>query len=261
MATRRPERRNRKIGTEAAGYRESNKMGIPAEWFDRGGSLRFYASRMGPHQVIEYELPGGPLVFLYESPRSDCTYGCSPRDVAHILANIPPGDIEGLKIIAFRQPTRKQANLSPVWGRLLYEADFESHAGPAVVIEAQDLSRPFRWSRKLSLEGQAELERLRKDGHGVEEDRRGYTIHLTEDSVRHTVLYRTLLHELGHWVDWLAEVERTPSNDAEERYFARPACERESYAHAYAVQIAERLRRSGVIPFQPLQEGGLQDSR
>ena len=255
MAAFRPERRNRKIGTEAAGYKKSNKMGIPESWLDRDGSVRRYATRMRRHQTIEYQLPGGSLTFLYEPPRSGCAYGCSPEDVAHVLAHVPAPDIEGLKIVAFRQPTRKQGVLNPVWGRLFYHADFVSHDGPAIVIEASDLSRPVRWSRKLSLEHQSELDRLREDGHRIEEDRRGYTFHLTESSVRQTILYRTLLHELGHWVDWLTKVEQPPNGDMD-RYFARPVSERDAFAHAYADRLTESLRRNGVIPFPPLEVTG-----
>jgi hypothetical protein len=207
---------------------------------------------MGPHQAIEHELPNASLTFLCEQPRPGCSYGCSTKDIAHLLAHVPARDLEGLEIVAFRQPTRKQRTLSSVWGRLFYYADFEALDGPAIVIEAADLDRPLRWSRKLSLEGLAELDRLRGDGHRIDEDRRGYTIHLCEGSVRQSILYRTLLHELGHWVDWLTKVERPLDGDVD-RFFARPASEREAFAHAYAGRIAEGLRREGVIPFPPLE--------
>jgi hypothetical protein len=253
MATFRPERRNRKIGTKAAGYKKSNTMGIPESWLDRDGSHRPYAQRIGPRRILEFELPGGPLIVLHEPPRAGCAYGCSPEDVAHLLGHVPAPDIEGLRLVAFRQPTRKQKVLCPVWGRLYYHADFGSHDGAAVVIEAVDLARPFRWPRKLDLESQSELARLRKDGHRIEEDRRGYTFHLTESSVRRTILYRTLLHEVGHWVDWLTRVERPPDGDID-RYLARPASEREAFAHGYADRLAESLRRKGVIPFPPRED-------
>lgn len=255
MATKRPERRNRKIGTKAAGYKKSNKMEIPESWLDRDGSIRHHSIRMGPHQITKHELPGGSLTFLYEPPHSGCTYGCSPEEVAHVLAHVPTQDIEGLKIVAFRQPTRKQRILSPVWARIFYHAEFESHDGPAIVIEATDSSRPAHWSRKLSLEDQSELERLREDGFRIEEDRRGYTIHFTESSIRQTVLYRALLHEVGHWVDWLTKIERLPNGDID-RYFARPVSEREAFANAYANRLAKNLRRKGVIPFSPFEEAG-----
>ena len=143
MVAFRPERRNRKIGTKAAGYKKSNKMGIPQPWLDRDGSRRHFATKLGPYQTSEHELPGGSLTFLYEPPRSDCSYGCSPKDVAHLLAHIPEADIEGLRIVAFRQPTRKQGILNPVWGRFYYHADFVSHDGPAVVLEAADDALPL----------------------------------------------------------------------------------------------------------------------
>lgn len=250
--TWRPERRNRNTGTKAAGFKQSNKMRIPESWLDRDGEVRQFPERMGPHRTIEHELPGGSLISLYETPRPGCTYGCSPQDVAHVLAHVPVRDLEDLNIVAFRQPTRNQESLNSVWGRLYYHAEFEAHEGPAIIIEATDLSRPVRWSRKMKLEFQFELERLRDDGHRFEEDRRGYTIHRTEISVRHTILYRTLLHEVGHWVDWLTKGSRPPDGDPE-KYFARPASEREAFAHAYADRLAGSLRREGVIPFPPLE--------
>jgi len=124
---------------------------------------------------------------------------------------------------------------------LFYSAEFDTHTGPAIVIEAQDLTTPMRWPRKLSLADQDELARLRDDGHRIEEDRRGYTIHLTETSVRQTILHRTIPHELGHWVDWLTKVQRETMN--KETFFARPTAEHEAFAHTYATRLSDDLRR------------------
>ncbi|MDJ0797430.1 MAG: hypothetical protein QNJ51_11470 [Calothrix sp. MO_167.B12] len=46
-----------------------------------------------------------------------------------------------------------------------------------------------------------ELERLREDGHRTATDKRHYLISSTLDSIRNTQLYRTLHHEIGHYVD------------------------------------------------------------
>jgi len=39
-----------------------------------------------------------------------------------------------------------------------------------------------------------------------------------------------------------------------DQHFARPASEREAFAHAYADRIAESLRNEAVIPFPPLEK-------
>ncbi len=244
--TWRPERRNRNSGTERAGQGRSNRMRIPETWLDRDGRVRSYVERLSPARTVRFDLNSEELVCLCETPAQGFTYGCSPEDVAHLLAQAPSKELAGLRIIAFRQPTRKQAKLNPVWGRLLFDADFGRYRGPAIVIEATDLARPLVWPRKLSPDGQRALARLRADGHSIEEDRRGYAVHFTPGSVRQGILYRTLLHELGHWVDWQRH-GRSGGAD----YFARPVGEREAFAHAYADRLGARLRRQGAIPFPP----------
>jgi hypothetical protein len=83
---------------------------------------------------------------------------------------------------------------------------------------------------------------------------RRYIFSMTAQSVRATQLYRTLLHEIGHWADWLEKVE-TPCARGEDfdamadAYFARPQAEREAYAHRYADNLRAGLEREGLIPF------------
>jgi hypothetical protein len=236
-------------------------MGIPVSWFDRNGVPTPYSNRLKPDLVEAFHVLGGSCTIFYEKPKEGFSYGCSPQDVLEMLSMVPPADREGLKAIAFRQPTAKQTLLNPVWGRLLYDADFGRYQGPAIVLEAVEVGRPLKWNRKLDVEHQLELERLRCDGHTVETTRREHIIGMTEASIRNTLLYRTLLHEIGHWVNWLEDTVRPETTlavepeAAEELYFAKPRTELEAFAHRYAGELSARLRASGFIPFAPLITG------
>lgn len=254
-AGRRPERRNRKIGTAASGRGRDNRMVVPERYHD---GLHFY-ERLGPHTATEERLHDQSLTLLVETARSGCTFGCSPSDVLHMLSHLPPADLVGLRIVMMRQPTRKQEVLRPVWGRCVFDADVGSHRGPAIVLEAINLTQTLQWPRKASLEDRAEFARLVDDGHRVVQTRRGTSLAISKDSVRNTLLYRTLLHEVGHWVDWrecVLKPGHAPDHPERKRleaaYFAHPQVEREQAAHRYATEQAEKLRARGVIPFEAL---------
>ena len=128
-------------------------------------------------------------------------------------------------------------------------------AGPAVFLDAADPQRIVTWGRKLDPDDMDELDRLRADGMTVTEVKRGYTIQGDFDSIRNTQLYRTIPHEIGHWVDWSRNVLRPSGRDATkikifaEAYFSRPRADRERFAHRYADEFCKRLRKVGDIPF------------
>lgn len=181
-----------------------------------------------------------------------------------MLANIPMVDWEGLETFVLRQSTRKQRILSPAWGRLLYDADLglpgraTKRMGPAVLLEAVDCAAKLEWSSSLDPDDQAELERLKQDGHAIERVGRRHVISTNVAATRATQLYRTLLHEIGHWVDWLEKVERPAARGGDfdslyEAYFQRPKDEREAFAHRYADEARERLQRFGVMPFDRIE--------
>ena len=64
------------------------------------------------------------VTILYEEPREGFTYGCSPLDVIKVLKTIATAAPGFPNFIAFRQPTRKQQQQQPVWGRFLYSVEF-----------------------------------------------------------------------------------------------------------------------------------------
>lgn len=230
-------------------------MCIPESWIDRDGLVRPYHQRISPDSLERFTFHDGKLTVLYETPLEDCSYGCTPGDVSYLLSKVPARDLTGLVLLAFRQPTRKQQIINPVWGRLLYDADFGRFHGPAIVLEAVDMKRPLRWPKKLDIEAQKELQRHREDGHLIESTKREHVIHMSEEALRQKILYRTLLHEVGHWVHWLTSVVRPETmlspikEEAATLYFAKPQDERENFAHTYANRLATKLRAKQIIPF------------
>lgn len=257
-STWRPERRNRKIGTAASGFSKSNNMRIPESWLDKDGKARFYYERAELDFVRKVSLNNKTLRVLYEIPRAGFTYGCSPSDVIHLLSKITVRGWEFPELILFRQPTRKQTKHYPVWGRFLYYAEIGGFCGPAVILEAQKVGSRIRWPNKCSLESRAELERLKNDGHCFESCKREQVANLEENAVRNTILYRTILHELGHWVQYQKEVLSSPAqifekeNTSEDIYFSKPSPERECFAHRFADDLASDLKLRGLIPFSPI---------
>ncbi len=54
-----------------------------------------------------------------------------------------------------------------------------------------------RWPKRLSVDDQAEIVRLKRDATNIEEDRRYFHLIFDLQAVRRCQLYRTLLHEVG----------------------------------------------------------------
>jgi hypothetical protein len=165
-----------------------------------------------------------------------------------------------------RQPKRKEAILNGIWGRLAYGGAIGRpqdgmFTGPAVFLESTTPNFEFSLSASMRPDVQAEFERLRRDGHIITRTGRRFVIQCSVDTVRNTQLYRTILHEIGHWVDWLQKVRRpvAPPEVGDDDYFwreglqdeydRRPSQERETFANQYADRMWTRLSDSGVIPF------------
>lgn len=252
---RNPTRRNRNIGTAKQGHGQNNSLVIPQRtdglhWLDRVGDCR----------VEDRSIAGREVRFIVEENALNCVHPCSVRDVAHVLDALPQSDWIGLKTFFLRQPTRKQLTLAPVWGRLLYFAEITTakgqvlSEGPCVFLDAIEDGHTMSWSTSLDPDDTQELERLREDGHDVQRSGRRFDISISATSARNTQLYRTLLHEIGHWFDWLTKVEQPAASggaweDLEREYLARPKAEREAFAHRYASSQRERLEAMGIIPF------------
>jgi len=249
-------RRNRNIGTAKQGHGRDNRLVIPQP----AGAVGTWKEQLGKHQYVRVDVSGKPVDFFVEDTTGGCVHACSVNDVATMLSHVPDSDRAGLNIVVLRQPTRKQRVLAPAWGRLIYFAELASAGstpvatGPAVLLEAIDLAAKLDWSTSLPPNMAAELERLKSDGHIIDRVGHRHVFSMTAQSVRATQLYRTLLHEVGHWADWLEKVETPCARGGDfdalaDAYFARPQAEREAYAHRYADGLRERLEREGAIPF------------
>ncbi|MEP3051555.1 MAG: hypothetical protein ABJP48_01070 [Erythrobacter sp.] len=255
---RNPTRRSRNIGTAKQGHGQNNRLVIP----DRSDGV-YWLDHIGRHKHVVNRIAGKEVNFIIEANTEGFLHPCSVADVEHVLSKLPASDWAGLDTFVFRQPTRKQQTLSLVWGRLLYHAEITTDKGqkiakgPVVFLEAVKQNSIVDWSTSLDPDDQRELKRLKCDGHEIDQSGRTHRINVTAKAARNTQLYRTLIHEIGHWFDWLSKVEQPAANgkdfaSLERRYFARPRAEREAFAHRYADEMRKNLEQSHVIPFDPL---------
>lgn len=259
---RNPVRRNRNIGTARQGHGQANRLVIPSICNDH----RHWWTQLGPHEAVHRHIDGVAMTFIVEATLGGWSHACSLDDICQVLRSVPKADWRGISLILLRQPQRKQAILNPSWGRLAYDANIgrpgqsDMWHGPVISLEAVDSRRPVVWSTSLSPDSAEELARLIADGHQVTRRGRKHIITPQPAAIRATQLHRTLLHEIGHWVDWQEKV-LAPDGDFD-LYFARARDEREAFAHRYADTQRERLTRLGVLPFAAMlaAEGLEQDN-
>ncbi len=242
-----PIRRNRNIGTPAQGHGEDNRLTIPESRHDRS----FFYERLGACITFTQRVKGHYLRFFVEPTRTGWFHPCSFEDAMEMLSHVPAQDLAILDFIVMRQPTRKQRVLRPVWGRAVFQFELAPHVGTAIVLEAQHLE-PTVWRNSLAPEDQRELDRLQADGHQVRKTRRTIEIQPTPASLRNTVLYRTLLHELGHHVD--------RQRFSADEWDSRPPLQKEDYAHRYAAESFAALRQAGEVPFEPRSDHALRQA-
>lgn len=235
-------RRNRNIGTAKSGHGVDNRLVTP----DGPDFSMFYQN------LADFRVWTAPAVtYLIERPSPGFTHAVTPEDVERLLALLPEEDREDLQLVVLRQPKRKERILSPAWGRLVFCYETNGYGGRAVLFEAQDTTKPLKWSVSLTPDEADELERLRADGHEIERTKRSFLITSTPESVRATQLYRTLPHEIGHLKQW----SEHPAYDT------LSSKEKEAYAHRYATEFAQRARAIGAIPFERQEhQGGIDPS-
>lgn len=248
-----PTRRNRNIGTAKQGYGQDNKLVVPYPAVE----MKYFYERLGEYKVVERKINNHKFKFIVEETRENSFHACTIDDLEKIISEIPKEDYGDLELIVLRQPTRKEENLKSVWGRLIYSYEFENEHFPAIIIEAIDLERNFKWSKKLSIESQKELERLKEDGHKIIMGKRYFEAEYEIKNIRATQLYRTLPHEFGHFVHYLNVVEKPEKPDEEydawekrwNKYHSLPSSEKESFAHSYADKFKSDLETKNIIPF------------
>lgn len=252
---RNPTRRNRNFGTENQGFSQNNKLTISTPY----GDTKIFHERLTEYFKETRIINNHEFVFIVEKTRVNSIHCCSINDIEIIIEQIPSKDYGDLKLIILRQPKRKEEILSPVWGRLSYYYEFEGENHPAIILDAIDLTKRLKWNKKLKVDDQQELERLKVDGHAFEETKRDYIVNFEFAPSRNTQLYRTLSHEFGHYVHYLEiverpEIENEEYEDWEKRYdyyFKINKDEKEKFAQKYADKLKEKLVQRQIIPFEP----------
>jgi hypothetical protein len=246
-----PIRRNRKLGTSSSGHGLDNRLVIPESRRDS----RLFWEKL--RDAVRLDING--FAFLVEPCLPGFVHAVTVDDAVRLLALLPPDDLTTLRAVVFRQPTRKQTILRPVWGRLAYFAEIGSMQGPAVILEAHPVDDRYEHTRSLSPDEAEELERLRADGHVVTGGPR-FRIQTSLASTRSTQLFRTLPHEIGHLVHYEREVRLRANGDAlaevalRDQFFTRPAREKEDFAHRYARKVVAALSASHRLPFPRLDD-------
>ncbi|MCH2228702.1 MAG: hypothetical protein MK105_00050 [Crocinitomicaceae bacterium] len=248
-----PTRRNRNIGTAKQGYGHDNKLVVPYPAVE----MKSFYERLGEYKTVEKIINGHKFRFVVEKTRQNSFHACTIEDIEIIISQIPKKDYGELELIILRQPTRKEENLKSVWGRLIYSYEFEGDYLPAIIIEAVNLDRSFKWTKKLSVDSQKELERLKEEGHKIKMGERFYEAEYEIDNIRSTQLYRTIPHEFGHYVHYLEVVERSGDDKEEfeewgkrsDYYHSLPTSEKEVFAHSYANELKTDLTQRGIVPF------------
>lgn len=239
-STWRPVRRNKNIGTRSSGYKARNRFAIRRPIRDCGAF-----DEVVPGSAVEKageEFPG--LTFVVQPLRAGFRHYVSISDIRGVLKCLPADDVTGVAWIVLRQPTRKADIFRPAWGRMFYPS--ACSRGASIMIDAQPMDHRFRLPRKMQPDWARELARLRSEGHAVRTDSRHYHVECSAKAIRTTQLYRTLAHEVGHWVDYKTRVfgpaaQGESFERLEELYFSTPAREREDAAERYADEMRKRL--------------------
>lgn len=226
-------------------------FGWPTDWA--------FNERLVNPVAIERFIDEHRITFLVEAVRDGYVHACTVDDIMRILKQLPIDDVDGIDLVVLRQPTVKQQILRSVWGCILYWSDTGHYRGTAIHLEAQRLGQPLVWGKSLTPDCSLEMERLRGDGHEVKLEKRRWLITSTLQTIRTTQLYRTLIHELGHEVDYMqsvispaCEVSDTAAEDAArtQRYSNKPSAEKEAFAHRYAEEQFHILKSVGQAPFE-----------
>lgn len=233
----RPERRSRNIGTSRQGHGQNNRLQIPESWRD----MHIYYEKLQNPVIVKRFVCDKEYVFLIEPTLIDYTHSCTVDDIERMISLLPSDDVQNVDLIVLRQPTRKQKILSSVWGRLAFFYETEHYSGTAIVLEAQKVDEPLEWSKSVNPERKRELQRLERDGHQIRTDSRKMIIHTNLECCRNTQLYRTIPHEIGHYVDYL--------ND-EDAFDSKTSKDKEDFAHRYADEFNVKMKKSGKLPFK-----------
>lgn len=178
------------------------------------------------------EFDFGVVHFISEPTLQGYIHACTEQDVIAALRTLPAADLKGLLFIVFHQPTRKGEQQSPRWAAYYPEYTYRSMSGPAIVLEAIDPERPIKWGTSLEPDDQKELELLEREGHDIQREKKAIYITPSIASIKKTQLERSLVHEVGHHVDYMRDPAAFPK---------KSSVQKEAFANTYfALQAKQR---------------------
>lgn len=233
-----PIKRNRNIGTSKQGFKKRNRFDIPCYYIRENKN---YWEKLSDYKKVERKINGWNFTFIVEKTKKDWFHACTIEDLEKILLQIPTVYFGELRTIILRQPKRTESIFSSVWGRLVFYYELENEVFPAIILESVKSGSRVRWSRKIDVDRQKEIKRLKADGFEIIETKRSLEIELTLEKVRSTQLYRTLLHEIGHYVQFCED---------EEKFDKLTSLEKETFAHNFADKLKSEFEKKSFIPFQ-----------
>ena len=248
-----PTRRNKKIGTKSSGFKKRKEFSIPNFREDEG---YHFVENLREPVVIKRETKNGSLSirFIVEAQVGNEKHACTVDDIWNVLCENP--DECFVEYIILRRPTKKQQKLGPVWGRLIYNFMFREYVGSAIILESLPLNEVIKRPISQGPDEQREMKRLEVDGHKICKDKKNYLIETNYDTIRSTQLYRTLLHELGHYRHF-HEFKPFGDNPTDEEvnrgielYDTIPQKDKEDFAHRYADEMKKKLVDKKVFPFE-----------
>lgn len=248
-----PSRRSRNIGAYKQGFGQDNRLVIP----DRLNDPRFFWERLSSPVAVHREINGHTFTILVEPTKKGYLHACTVDDISGLLSYLPIDHLKNIEIFILRQPKNKEEIITPVWGRLFYWSNMRKYSGPVVLLEAHKVDVVLKWNKSLSPSEEKELSRLKADGDHVTTNKRHHIIQTSIESLRNKQLYRTLPHEIGHYVDYLINVVE-PCIDIEDmaerelvenKYWNKPKVDKEAFAHRYVDEFYLKLRKKGRLPF------------
>lgn len=252
-----PTKRNRNIGTSKQGYGSDNEFATPQP----ADTLLYYYERYEKAETSLIHSHGKDIPVIVEDLKKDYHYSCTAKDVERILNHLPEEDLHEFGLLIFRQPKRKEEILCPVWGRLVYSLEYKDDFYPAIIIEATPEQMKLRHPKKQTVGGKLKFNLLIDHGITFKEYKREFIADITEEDARNIQLYKTLLHEVGHYVHYLERVER-PGFEEEgidewekryNKYLQIVVREKEEFADRYAVNMGDHLIEKGIIPFDRIE--------
>jgi hypothetical protein len=146
------------------------------------------------------------------------------------LKIVPEKDLAGIEVIILRQPKEKEEIFSNCWGRLIYDFSYNNGITPAIVIEAVDITKNIKIKKSdITPFIKNETEMLKSEGHEIVINNGNIVVKSSLDAVKKTQLYRTLPHEIGHYVYYKNGLDL-------DNYL-----QKETFANIYAEAICQML--------------------